>query len=202
MTTRLAVASLLAVACSSSKHDPPPAKAADPAAAPAPAPPKPLGAGLDLHGVTVQVEGDHTAVIDPVGGLRLDLPGTPELESNASTVTATLSTNDSDLIVTIARRAPGEVPRNVDKAYEQTVAAGAKHGLTTIDQRSVTLAGLDGYYSMASDVDQDGHLALVRLWQLEVTDKATAYQILLRTPGPDDPPAAWMHVPATLRAAP
>src|SRR5690348_969498 len=97
-TIRYAAASLLALGACGSKHDASSAAASGsasasaPAPAPAPAPKpadptptpahEPLDAGQDLHGVTITTEGDHTAVIDTVGGFRLDMPGTPEVETD------------------------------------------------------------------------------------------------------------------------
>src|SRR4051812_43066301 len=100
-TIRFAAALLLALGACGSKHDASStssasgsgsasasASGAAPAPAPKPADPpptpahEPADAGQDLHGVTLTAEGDHTAVVDTVGGFRLDMPGTPEVETD------------------------------------------------------------------------------------------------------------------------
>jgi hypothetical protein len=210
-TIRFAAASLLALGACGSKHDASSigsgsANASGSASAPAPAPAdpapapvaahEPADAGQDLHGVTLTTEGDHTAVVDTVGGFRLDMPGTPEVETDkvGAGVHVSISTDDGVLGFKI-KRLDLDDPKKVDlpKVYKAGAAGLADSGFEVTDEGAITLGGAPAWHFMGTKTFQ-GQRITVRDWMIEIPATQTLYQIIISTPAEAPSPPEWQAV--------
>lgn len=195
-TIRLGVIMALA-ACGKSKTDDHSASGSSPA----PAAPPDAAPAKDVAGVHVQPEGDHVVLTDPKGGVRIELPGAPELEDTGSGMTATLDDGNASLVFTITRLQPNEVSKDVDKAYASGLAAAkAKAGATEIESGPVRLGGHDGFHLVEMITDTQG-TTMAKVWWVELPDAATLYQVLLTDDGQKNVPDAWLHVVDTFKDA-